>query len=149
MPISGGHVGGSRQFEEYIGNHINEGIDAGLSKEAAFSMLKKYGSNAPVIFEMAKAYKEESKLSGLPLDLFVSLRYSIEHEMVVTPLDFFHRRTGMLLFDIKSVLEWKEAVIEDMAKLLHWSEGEKDAYTKELDEEIERATTPQPESVNI
>ena len=149
MPISGGHVGGSRQFEEYIENHINEGIDAGLSKEAAISMLKKYGSNAPVIFEMAKAYKEESVLSGLPLDLFVSLRYSIEHEMVVTPLDFFHRRTGMLLFDIKSVLEWKEAVIEDMAKLLHWSEEEKDAYTKELDEEIERATTPQPESVNI
>ena len=149
MPISGGHVGGSRQFEEYIENHINEGVDAGLSKEAAISTLKKYGSNAPVIFEMAKAYKEESKLSGLPLELFVSLRYSIEHEMVVTPLDFFHRRTGMLLFDIKSVLEWKETVIEDMAKLLHWSEEEKDAYTKELDEEIERATTPQPESVNI
>ncbi|WP_455675280.1 glycerol-3-phosphate dehydrogenase/oxidase [Pradoshia sp.] len=149
MPISGGHVGGSHQFEAYIAEHINEGMNAGLSKEEAITMLKKYGSNAPVLFEMARAYQEEAKLSGLPLDLFVALRYAIEHEMVATPLDFFNRRTGMLLFNIKSVFKWKEAVIEDMAKLLNWSAEEKAAYTKELEQEMEMATAPQPESIKM
>ena len=149
MPISGGHVGGSQQFERYIENHINEGIDAGLSKEEAIAILKKYGSNAPLLFKMAHVYQEEAKLSGLPLDLFVSLHYSIEHELAATPLDFFNRRMGTLLFDIKSVLKWKEGVIEEMAKVLHWSAEEKEANTKELDQEIERATIPQPESMKL
>ena len=149
MPISGGHVGGSQQFERYIQDHINEGIDAGLSKEEAIAILKKYGSNAPLLFKMAHIYQEEAKLSGLPLDLFVSLHYSIEHELAATPLDFFNRRMGTLLFDIKSVLKWKEAVIEEMAKVLHWSAEEKEANTKELDQEIERATIPQPESMKL
>ena len=149
MPISGGHVGGSQQFERYIEDHIKEGIDAGLSKEEAIAILKKYGSNAPLLFKMAHVYQEEAKLSGLPLDLFVSLHYSIEHELAATPLDFFNRRMGTLLFDIKSVLKWKEAVIEEMAKVLHWSAEEKEANTKELDQEIEKATTPQPESMQL
>ena len=149
MPISGGHVGGSHQFENFITKHIDEGVNAGLSKEESISMLKKYGSNAPVLFEMARVYQEEAKLSGLPLALFVSLKYSIEHEMTATPLDFFNRRTGMLLFDIKSVSKWKEAVIEEMAKMLHWSAEEKAAHMKELDLEMEMATTPQPESLKL
>ncbi|KMY45212.1 glycerol-3-phosphate dehydrogenase [Bacillus sp. FJAT-27916] len=148
MPISGGHVGGSSQFEKYIAKHADKGLQAGLSKEEAVAMLRKYGSNAPVMFELAKAYKEEAKLSGLPLDLFVALRYSIEQEMVVTPLDFFNRRTGKLLFDIASVYKWKDAVIEEMAKVLHWSDKEKASYTKELEEEMKKATIPMPAEMN-
>jgi len=78
----------------------------------------------------------------LPLGLFTMLVYSIEHEMTVTPLDFFLRRTGLLLFSINTVKQTKENVITYMSSVFRWSDEEKDRLVNELETEIKYAVVP-------
>ena len=67
--------------------------------------------------------------------------YAIHHEMAVKPTDFFIRRTGALLFDIATVMEWKEQVMTEMATIFGWTEDQQKRYAEELQQEIVCATT--------
>ncbi|WP_260285617.1 glycerol-3-phosphate dehydrogenase/oxidase [Peribacillus aracenensis] len=139
MPISGGDVGGSRNFPDYIKQHIQMGIDSGLAVKDTEEILAMYGSNAPVIFDIAKSEGDGGARSGLPKKLFVQLKYALDHEMAATPVDFFFRRTGTLLFDIDLVQTHKHAVIDYMAGYFGWTESTKVERTNQLEQEISGA----------
>ncbi|MFH0070372.1 glycerol-3-phosphate dehydrogenase/oxidase [Peribacillus sp. NPDC056705] len=139
MPVSGGDVGGSRNFPDYIKQHIQMGIDSGLAVKDTEEILAMYGSNAPVIFNIAKGEGDGGASSGLPKKLFVQLKYALDHEMAATPVDFFFRRTGTLLFDIDLVQKHKHAVIDYMAGYFGWTESTKMERTNQLEQEISGA----------
>lgn len=139
--VSGGDVGGSSNFPEYIKNHIQMGVDAGLSVEESRKVLAMYGSNAPTLFNIAINEKDGGKRTGMPQVLFLQLEYALEHEMIATPVDFFFRRTGTLLFDIDLVQTHKEAVIKYMAEYFGWNESVTVKRTKELEQAIQGATS--------
>ncbi|MDG4848401.1 glycerol-3-phosphate dehydrogenase/oxidase [Peribacillus frigoritolerans] len=136
MPISGGDVGGSRNFSDYIKQHVQMGVDSGLAAKDAKEILAMYGSNAPVLFDIAKNEGDGGANSGLPKKLFVQLKYAVDHEMAATPVDFFFRRTGTLLFDIDLVQTHKHAVIDYMAGYFGWTESTKIERTNQLEQEI-------------
>jgi len=136
MPISGGDVGGSRNFSDYIKQHVQMGVDSGLDAKDAKEILAMYGSNAPVLFGIAKNEGDGGENSGLPKKLFVQLKYAVDHEMAATPVDFFFRRTGTLLFDIDLVQTHKHAVIDYMAGYFGWTESTKMERTNQLEQEI-------------
>ncbi|WHY97151.1 glycerol-3-phosphate dehydrogenase/oxidase [Peribacillus simplex] len=136
MPISGGDVGGSSNFSDYIKQHIQMGADSGLTVKDTEDILAMYGSNAPVIFDIAKSEGDGGASSGLPKKLFVQLKYALDHEMAATPVDFFFRRTGTLLFDIDLVQTHKHAVIDYMAGYFGWTESTKMERTNQLEQEI-------------
>ncbi|MGG4197855.1 glycerol-3-phosphate dehydrogenase/oxidase [Peribacillus frigoritolerans] len=136
MPISGGDVGGSRNFSDYIKQHVQMGVDSGLAAKDAKEILAMYGSNAPVLFDIAKNEGDGGENSGLPKKLYVQLKYAVDHEMTATPVDFFFRRTGTLLFDIDLVQTHKHAVIDYMAGYFGWTESTKMERTNQLEQEI-------------
>ncbi|MED4696776.1 glycerol-3-phosphate dehydrogenase/oxidase [Peribacillus frigoritolerans] len=136
MPISGGDVGGSSNFSDYIKQHVQMGVDSGLAAKDAKEILAMYGSNAPVLFDIAKNEGDGGANSGLPKKLFVQLKYAVDHEMTATPVDFFFRRTGTLLFDIDLVQTHKHAVIDYMAGNFGWTESTKMERTNQLEQEI-------------
>ncbi|MEP9404704.1 FAD-dependent oxidoreductase [Peribacillus frigoritolerans] len=136
MPISGGDVGGSSNFSNYIKQHVQMGVDSGLAVKDAKEILVMYGSNAPVLFDIAKNEGDGGASSGLPKKLFVQLKYAVDHEMAATPVDFFFRRTGTLLFDIDLVQTHKHAVIDYMAGYFGWTESTKSERTNQLEQEI-------------
>lgn len=140
LSISGGDVGGVKQFSSFIEKTSEEGIMVGLTSEEATLLTSKYGSNALEIFKLIKGKKAEADEYQLPLLLFGQLVYSIEAEMAYTPLDFFYRRTGSLLFDINGVLFTKDWVISYMADRFSWTDTQLKCYMKELDTAILRAT---------
>ncbi|KKO54442.1 glycerol-3-phosphate dehydrogenase/oxidase [Paenibacillus sp. DMB20] len=142
LPISGGHVGGSRQFPDYVRDQTEAGVKLGVERKLAEKWSRMYGSNAGELFRMAREWGQEDEAFGLPVSVYVPLLYAIQHEMAVKPVDFFIRRTGSLLFDIGWTLQWQKPVIECMAGLLGWSEGEKEVYAQELEREIQDATRP-------
>jgi glycerol-3-phosphate dehydrogenase len=76
------------------------------------------------------------------LVLAVQLRYSIEAEMTVKPVDFFIRRTGDLFFRIEFVRKWKEPVISAMANRLGWSGEQLHSYAAELEQKLTEAVGP-------
>ncbi|MED3690336.1 glycerol-3-phosphate dehydrogenase/oxidase [Peribacillus butanolivorans] len=139
MPISGGDVGGSINFSDYIQTHIQIGLDSGLTAKDSKELLAMYGSNAAVLFNIAKSEGDVETRTGLPQKLFVQLQYALDHEMAATPVDFFFRRTGTLLFDIDLVQTHKSAVIKYMAEYFGWTESTKTERTNQLEQEIHGA----------
>ncbi|MGE7905844.1 glycerol-3-phosphate dehydrogenase/oxidase [Peribacillus sp. NPDC094092] len=139
MPISGGDVGGSSNFSHYIKQHIQMGVDSGLAVKDTEEILAMYGSNALVLFDIAKSEGDGESRSGLPKKLFVQLKYALDHEMAATPVDFFFRRTGTLLFDIDLVQTHKHAVIDYMAGYFGWTDSTKMERANQLEQEISGA----------
>jgi glycerol-3-phosphate dehydrogenase len=143
LPISGGNVGSSYAFLQFVEKKAIEARQYGFTEEQGRQLAKQYGANVDRLFEISQKYSEES---GLPLDIFATLVYAIEEEMTVKPVDYFIRRTGALFFDIDWVRRWKKPVINYMANVLNWTEEQKRAYWEELEQALHDATVPCDES---
>lgn len=142
LPISGGDIGGSEQLEAFLSKKAKEGNNRfGWTLEKGREMAKRFGSNIDQLFTYAQEHKEQNETT-LPNSLYAELRYSIQHEAVTTPIDFLLRRTGYLLFDMPYLLEWKDAVVDEMAKQFHWSDDVKQTYIEELNIQINDAREP-------
>ena len=137
-PISGGDVGGSKNFENYVNRKVQEGKALGLSTDVAHNLASKYGSNVDKLFAIAQLTNEKDL--NMPLELYVQLVYSVQNEMVYKPTDFLIRRTGKLYFDINTVKQYKQAIIDELDKLLNYNAEQKNEFSKEVDEAIEEAT---------
>ncbi len=147
LPISGGDVGGSDQLERYIAEKTFKGVEAGLSKEEAQHLAGFYGSNIDTVFELFEKNKADAAKYQMPFDLFAKLIYAIDQEIIATPLDFFYRRIGALLFNIESVRRWKNQVINYMMDQFNWTDLDKEQYSLELDEALRDAVLPCDEQV--
>lgn len=143
LPISGGDVGGPDGFAAYAARMTELGVHQGLPHDASARLARRYGSNAGRLFEIAAARADEAKRRGLPAELFAELVYAVEHEMAVTPADFFIRRTGALFFDIDWVRRWREAVIDAMADLLNYTDEMSRTYAAELEKQLQDAVMPE------
>lgn len=142
LPISGGDIGGSEQLDAFLSKKAKEGNNRfGWTLEEGREMAKRFGSNIDQLFTYAQEHKEQNETT-LPNSLYAELRYSIQHEAVTTPIDFLLRRTGYLLFDMPYLLEWKDAVVDEMAKQFHWSDDVKQTYIEELNIQINDAREP-------
>ena len=64
------------------------------------------------------------------------LKFGIAHEMVLTPMDFFIRRTGRLYFDIDSVREFLDPLLDDFKKAFGYSEDQIDRFKKTMEKEL-------------
>ncbi|TWD89745.1 homodimeric glycerol 3-phosphate dehydrogenase (quinone) [Neobacillus bataviensis] len=152
LPVSGGDVGGSSNFNSYVDKMLKKGEEAGLTKAEAEHLTRMYGSNAAAVFNILEENAADAVKYNLPLPLFAKLIYGIEHEMVVTPIDFFNRRTGAILFDIQTVKKWKKQVLACMAEKLNWTEQVKNNYSLLLEQNLTAAVIPvdeQHESIRV
>ena len=139
LTISGGDVGGSANFDKFIEQKVEEAKSYQIDESTARHFASKYGSNAEELFKIAQTAQYQE--TGLPLDIYTELVYSIQNEMVYRPTDFFIRRTGKLYFKIDDVLNYKEQVIDVMAGLLGYTNIEKEAHTKESQIAIDKPQT--------
>jgi glycerol-3-phosphate dehydrogenase len=144
LPISGGDVGPSQTFLQFVEKKAALARQYGFTEEQGRQLAKQYGANVDRLFEISQKYNEESML---PRDIFATLVYAIEEEMTVKPVDYFIRRTGALLFHIDWVRRWKNPVIDYMANTLNWTEEQKQAYSKELEQALHDATVPCDETM--
>ncbi|MDO0970021.1 glycerol-3-phosphate dehydrogenase/oxidase [Staphylococcus haemolyticus] len=137
-PISGGNVGGSANFESFVERKVEEGKAIGLQADVAKRLASKYGSNVDKLYNIAQIAQDKDL--KLPLELYVELVYSVQNEMVFKPTDFLIRRSGKLYFNINEVKQYKDAVVEELAKLLNYTQSQQNEFTKEINIAIEEAT---------
>ncbi|MFB6468632.1 glycerol-3-phosphate dehydrogenase/oxidase [Cytobacillus sp. Hz8] len=142
MPISGGDVGGSANFKKYVSEQAIIGKRLGLTEKEATHLASVYGSNVPIVFDIIREKGGKAKESNLPIPLFAKLQYALEKEMVTTPVDFFNRRTGAILFDIDLVRKYKEPVIQFMSEYFGWEAEVKLGYKQELEAALLDAVVP-------
>lgn len=142
MPISGGHVGGSKNFESFVEAKTKDGLKIGLSQETAKQLAIRYGSNVENVFSRIEGLKDEAEKRQIPVQILAEAAYSIEEEMAATPADFFVRRTGRLFFDIKWVQTYKTAVIDYMSDRFQWNDETKEKHTEWLNTLLHDAVVP-------
>lgn len=132
IPLSGGDLPEGLTMEDYIQENVNIGIEIGLTEEQSKKMIRWYGTNSEIVFSL----KDEIKGEELPLNLELALLYALEYESVITPVDFFLRRTDILLFSTEDLEHWKDIVVDYMADYLNWPAEEKEKQLKQLEETI-------------
>lgn len=150
LPISGGQVGGSQGLPGFVARKALEAAERGIPQDLAAKWAARYGSNVDRLLAIA----DDAVTAGvpadtaggggaqLPLEVAVPLRYALEAEMAMTPVDFFVRRTGALLFDIAWVRRWKVPVLDEMAQYFDWPEDVKRRRAEELEQALTEAVFP-------
>ncbi len=141
--ISGGEVGGSKNFHAYVESQKVKGEAIGLDSKQALAIAQMYGSNASDVFALIKGKRSDAVKYNLPLDVYGMLVYAIQFESTVTPVDFLMRRTGAILFNIQGAKAWKDGVIDYMSDTFQWTEMEKQKYTIALEEQLYAAQHPE------
>lgn len=138
--ISGGNVGGSNNYDAFVESKVEEAKNYNLSEDVARYLARKYGSNVDEVFEIAHATQVADL--DLPVEVYAEVIYSIQKEMVHKPTDFLVRRSGRLYFDINYVLEYKDGILEVMAKVLKYDADTKRVYKQELEKAVKEAINP-------
>ncbi|MBH0162023.1 glycerol-3-phosphate dehydrogenase/oxidase [Fictibacillus sp. 26RED30] len=136
MELSGGKMGGSQNFADFLRTKVQEGLALGLDEAKARELVQRYGTNIDIVYGYMKERGEEAKSYNLPVSLYASLLYALEYEMTSTPSDFLIRRTSALYFDIHTVYEWKESVINCMADKLGWDAEQKREHAEDFEEQL-------------
>lgn len=140
--LSGGDVGGSGAFPDYVRKQTEAAVKRGWDRQDAQRLAERYGSNAERVFAMYESRRGEAEASGLPAAVFAQLLYAMEEEMAVTPQDFFIRRTGALYFNRAWVERWKEPVAAFMAGCFGMSPAAIGAHMEWLDSQLHDAVIP-------
>ena len=65
------------------------------------------------------------------------LRFGIDYEMVQNPMDFFIRRTGRLYFDIDSVRDLIEPILQEFKAIYKVDDAQILAWRETLQTELE------------
>ena len=130
--ISGGEFDPTK-VEEVVAENMKVGVAAGLTEEEAKYIADFYGMNALQVFAYAS---EMEAYEGLSLAESARLRYALEDEMILTPVDYLLRRTNHILFMREGVDAIKVHVVNAMADDLGWSAEEKAEQEKALEEAL-------------
>lgn len=112
-------------------------LPLGFSVHDASYLVHNYGEQTDPI--LAHFLAKENKT---PLELLRSeLWFGFSQEMVISPMDFFSRRTGRLYFDIASVREHKDVILEDFRTHFGWDDARFAQDKAYLEQAIEEAST--------
>lgn len=143
LPVSGGHVGGSKNWAIYSARKQQILENLHIPTVRAQQLVKRYGSNIDILIDFIKSSETDAKNYQVPADLYAEVLYSVKYEMTAKPVDFFVRRTSAMLFHHECLQQWKTPVLTIMKDLLHWDGPTCEKYNEELEQYIHIATTIQ------
>ena len=97
-----------------------------------------YGKQTDVIL---KKYDEIKKGSPEERLIKAEVWFTVYYEMTCSPVDFFMRRTGRAYFNIDSVYDNLNLVVEEFSKHLSWKDDMLNKNKKELNKALELITS--------
>lgn len=115
------HFGNYRNVKRYVKKTAKRLAERGLGPKHAEYLVFNYGKQAKVILN---SIKKSTKDPDETL-MMAELDFCLEHEMVLSTMDFLERRTGRLYFDIESVMKYHKKVHNKMAKVRAWDDARK------------------------
>jgi glycerol-3-phosphate dehydrogenase len=113
-------------FQEYCNKLVSSYQDKGLTDFDSWYLTSTYGQHATAIVERALTYTGLSLVQAI---IKAEIDYVIQYESAVCPDDYFNRRSGKLYFDIESLSEHFDFIIDTFADHYHW-DGDKLAAEK-------------------
>ncbi|MBC5638033.1 glycerol-3-phosphate dehydrogenase/oxidase [Ornithinibacillus sp. BX22] len=130
IKLSGSQFNNQQELESYAEKLTGYYHDIHLDKEDILNLVYRYGSNTDLVLQSISSYKQlESKED---MAILGELRYTVEHEMVTSLVDFYDRRTSYLLFEPQKVTSSLDLVSDELAKLLSWTPEKKQEEKRQL-----------------
>ena len=127
-PVSGGEIN-PNDIESAFDAYAQMGVTRGLEREDAYYLASFFGSNAPQVY----AYVDKvPAVEGMSLAETVMLFYSLDNECVLTPNDYFLRRTNYMLFMRDKIDRLIDPVLNIMQEYFGWSDEEKQNHMDHL-----------------
>jgi glycerol-3-phosphate dehydrogenase len=99
-------------------------------------LIENYGRQTEEIIRLLAACSDADPSMRL---VRAELKFTVINEMVISALDFFIRRTGMLFFDMPRLLLVKDVILTDMKSLMHWDATQLQAEQEKLEQAIREA----------
>lgn len=127
LQVSGGHFDPSTVLDS-LDYFARLAEDAGIPRTQAHRLAQRFGSNIGRVLHYAQA----GAAPGLSLGETASLRYSVQEEMTLTPVDYMLRRTNAILFHAHNAENIAGPVVSEMARLLEWDDLETEAQLQRL-----------------
>lgn len=122
-----------KHVKKYIAD-VHERIKPdGFSKYDAWFLVTNYGEQTESILELYSKRKESDNATKL---ILAELEYGIHNEMVLNPMDFFIRRTGRLYFDIGSITQYMDSVLNEFKRIFKSEEAQLKFWKETLENEI-------------
>ncbi|AXH98775.1 glycerol-3-phosphate dehydrogenase/oxidase [Sporosarcina sp. PTS2304] len=137
LPVSGSDFSDDEELDQFIAQQASKAERYGLTEQQGARIASFYGRNSDAVFRIAHAISAEEH--SLPISLRAEIIYSIHHEMVTSPSDFFIRRKGDLYFQIQVVESLATDVTNYMASLLQYTVDQKALHLNELQNAIAEA----------
>ncbi len=133
IPLCGSDFKKFKQVKKYIGEVFSTIEGDGLSEYHAYYLVSNYGKQTETILQQYSNMKGNDPEVNLAL---AELDFGIAHECILTPQDFFIRRTGRLYFDIPSVKRLMPAVLDRFREHFNPEETQIESWKEALEKEI-------------
>ena len=134
IPLCGSGFKKFKQVRKYIAEIFDRVEADGFSEYDAWFLVTNYGTQTETILEYYAELTDEDPHVRMAK---AELRFGINYEMVMTPMDFFIRRTGRLYFDIQSVRNLMEPILEELTILLGTDKDQIGLWRTELERALE------------
>lgn len=115
---------------------IHDQLDAFNLSAYSDYLVENYGRQTENVIRQLQAFHDDDPSVQLAR---AELKFTIENEMVVSILDFFIRRTGMLFFDMPRLLKVKDAILVDMNVMMRWDAKQLQVEQEKLEQAIKEA----------
>ncbi len=136
VKLSGGEFRNAKEVTDYTNQSAGSLKEIGLEQYAKY-LVSNYGRQSDAIVEYVKNMDEP----GTDLALAkAELWFCVHHEMVISPLDFFVRRTGMLFFYMNRLPALVQPMMEEFKRYFEWSDEKLNEELKKLKKAIHEAT---------
>ena len=128
LPLNENPFKNYTEVKSYVKDILPEWQAHGFSMTDIKSLVHRYGRQTELIFEkFQELVEKDAELRLAKAELW----YSIHHEMVIKPLDFFERRTGRLYFDPFKLDQLKDPILKEFANYFNW-----DKATYDIEKEL-------------
>ncbi len=144
IPLSGGNFTTPDDLPDYIDDLVEIHQNTDLDRKMIHDLVYKYGKNTEKVIRIA--LEEQAHITDPSARLLLAeLYYGIRREMILTPCDFFIRRTGALYFEPSKIQQFQNLVIQEMTRIFDWTPQQKKAYLAELQTEVKAVLAFQKE----
>ncbi|WP_112377791.1 glycerol-3-phosphate dehydrogenase/oxidase [Flagellimonas maritima] len=134
IPLCGSDFKKFKHVKKYIEEIYTRIKEDGFSEYDAWYLVTNYGKQTETILDNYSKIKSEDISLRM---ILAEVQFSIDHEMTLNPMDFFIRRTGRLYFDIESVRDYMQPVLEEFKKAYNYDDAQTLAFKEKLEEELD------------
>jgi glycerol-3-phosphate dehydrogenase len=143
IPLCGNEFKKFKHVKKYIATIFDRIKSDGFTEHDAWFLVTNYGKQTETILGY---YEKRTEKDNVTRMILAELQFGTAYEMVQDPMDFFIRRTGRLYFDIDSVRQFMEPVLQELqtvykvddAQVLKWEQTLMEELKEHSDFSMER-----------